>query len=152
MSGKEPGASSEATNPDALSLSGNVQVLPIHAEQVVVSRRRVDTALVRASRTTETREQVIQQELAHEHVEVQRIPLDRVVDAVPPMREEGDTTILSVVEEVVVVERRLVLKEEVHFRRVRKVENHVETITLREQKAVVTRTDLQSSGTAKTPL
>jgi stress response protein YsnF len=53
-------------------------------------------------------------------------------------------TILSVVEEVVVVERRLVLKEEVHLRRVQTTERHVETVTLREQDITVTRTDIDA--------
>ena len=34
------------------------------------------------------------------------------------MREEGDVTIIPVLEEIVVVEKRLVLKEELHVRRV----------------------------------
>ena len=40
------------------------------------------------------------------------MPIGRPVDAVPPVREEGDTTVMSVVEEIVVVEHRLILKEE----------------------------------------
>jgi stress response protein YsnF len=43
------------------------------------------------------------------------------------------------VEEVLVVERRLVLKEEVHIRRVRTTERHKEMVMLRYQEAVVTR-------------
>jgi stress response protein YsnF len=63
------------------------------------------------------------------------------VDAVPPVREEGDTTVISIVEEVLVVERRLVLKEEIRLRRVRTTERHRETVTLREQQAVIERSD-----------
>ena len=39
----------------------------------------------------------------------------------------------------VVVERRLVLKEEIHLRRVRTTERYRETVTLREQHAVIER-------------
>jgi hypothetical protein len=77
-------------------------------------------------------------------VVVERVAIGRVVDAVPPVRHEGDVTILSVVEEVVVVERRLVLKEEVHLRRVQTTERYVETVTLREQDITVTRTDIDA--------
>jgi len=52
---------------------------------------------------------------------------------VPPISQEGDTTIIPVVEEIVVVERRLVLKEEVRIRRVRTKEQHQETVVLRER-------------------
>jgi hypothetical protein len=73
------------------------------------------------------------------------------VATVPPIRHEGDTTIMSVVEEVVFVERGLVLKEEVHLRRVRKVERFVETVALREQIAVVTRTEISGGDDIKNP-
>lgn len=118
------------------------QRLTLHGEKIEVSRRRVDTSLVRATRTTRTREQLVEADLSHERVEVERIPIGRTIDSVPPVRQDGDTTILSVVEEVVVVERRLVLKEEVHVRRVKTTEHHRETVTLREQEATVTRTAL----------
>jgi hypothetical protein len=38
-----------------------------------------------------------------------------------------------------VVERRLMLKEEIHIKRVRTTERHQEKVTLRSQEAVVTR-------------
>lgn len=61
----------------------------------------------------------------------------------PPVREEGDTTIVSVVEEVVVIERRLMLKEEIHITRVHLTEHHRETVMLREQEAVITRAEAE---------
>ena len=65
--------------------------------------------------------------------------IGRTVTAFPPVREEGDTTIIPVVEEVLVIERRLVLKEEVHLRRVRVLETHEATVATRSQDVVVTR-------------
>lgn len=124
------------------------QRLTLYGERVDVSRRRIETAVVRATRTTRNREQLVEAELNHEQVEVERIPVGRTVDSVPPVRQEGDTTILSVVEEVVVVERRLILKEEVHIRRVKTTEHHRETVTLREQEAEITRTALGTSPSA----
>ena len=59
----------------------------------------------------------------------------------PPVREEGDLTILPVVEEVLVTERRLRLVEEVRIRQVHTTATHVETVKLREQHVVVTRSD-----------
>lgn len=48
---------------------------------------------------------------------------------------------ISVVEEVLVLERRLVLKEEIRLRRVRTTEQHRETVMLREQQAVIERSE-----------
>lgn len=67
------------------------------------------------------------------------MPIGRIVDAVPHIREEGDTTIMPVVEEILVVERRLILKEEVRIRRIHVSNHHREMVTLREQEAVITR-------------
>ena len=78
--------------------------------------------------------------------------IGRPVDAVPPVRQEGNTTVFSVVEEVVVVERRLVLKEEIRLRRMQTTERHRESVTLREQDAVIERTvrDGRSAKKART--
>ena len=116
-------------------------MIPVLAEKLSVERRLVETGRVRATITTKSHEHVIKEDLVHESVEVERIPIGRTVDAYPPVREEGDTTIIPVVEEVLVIERRLFLKEEVHLRRVRVVDTHTATIVTRSQDVVVTRVD-----------
>jgi stress response protein YsnF len=45
------------------------------------------------------------------------------------------------VEEVLVIERRLLLKEEIRLRRVRTTERHHETVTLREQQPIIERAE-----------
>ncbi len=119
----------------------DVLTLSLAAEDVVVSKR-VQRTLVRASRTTSTREELVEIDLKHDQVVVERVPVGRIVEAVPPVRQEGDVTIMSVVEEELVVVRRLVLKEEIHLRRVQATVPHVETVTLRQQHVSVTRTAL----------
>ena len=116
-----------------------------------MSRLKRQSAVVRVATQTRSREQQVDAELVRERVEIERIPLGHVVDAVPPVREEGDVTIMPVVEEVLVVERRLILKEEVRIRRVRSTEQHHETVTLREQEAVITRTPIEASATGAAP-
>ena len=149
-----------AANPDPKPLSAT-HALPLLAEEVSVTRRRVAGSTVRVATVTREREQLVDEALTHERVEVERVPIGRVVDAVPPVREEGDTTVMPVVEEVVVVERRLVLKEEIRIRRVRTTERHRESVALRTQEAVITRVeaglqavgdDRRSLGTDLTPL
>ncbi len=124
---------------DQLSSKGEELVVPLHVEDVTVSRRKVARSVVRVKTITRSRDQFVKEELSHERVEIERVPIGRYVEAIPPVREEGDLTIMSVVEEVVVVERKLLLREEVRIRRLRTAEQHVETIRLREQEAVITR-------------
>ena len=125
------------TDPDPSTLT-----MPLLAEALVVARRRTHRT-VRVTTVTHEHEheQFVDEALTHERVEIERVPIGRTVEAVPPIREEGDTTILPVVVEVVVVERRLVLKEEVRIRRLRSTERHQQVVTLRTQDAVITRTE-----------
>src|SRR6266481_2072168 len=92
--------------------------IPLHVEEVSVSRREVEKANVQIALITGTREQLVDKELTHVRVEIERVPIGRTIEVVPSISQEGDTTIIPVVEEIVAVERRLVLKEEVRIRRV----------------------------------
>jgi stress response protein YsnF len=57
----------------------------------------------------------------------------------PLIRQEGDTTIVPIVEEVLHTERRLFLKEEIKITRRRTTEQFHDRVTLRYQEAVITR-------------
>lgn len=114
-------------------------VLPLAEERLVVGTRRVVSGRVRLRVTTETRDEPVTADLRGETVEVTRVPVGREVDAVPEMRTEGDVTIVPVVEEVLVVERRLVLREEIHLRRTATVETVETGVSLRRQRVVIER-------------
>jgi len=63
-----------------------------------------------------------------------------VVDGpAPESRIEGDVMIVPVLEEVVVVKKQLVLKEELHITRRRIAERDSRTVTLRREEATVER-------------
>ena len=98
---------------------------------------------MRVSRVTHDHQQLVDELLEHEKVEVEIIPLGHDIEAMPSVRQEGDVTIIPVVEEVLRMERRLVLKEEVHIRRVKQVERHQESVTLRKQEAIVSRLPIE---------
>lgn len=114
---------------------------PLYAEDLTVSKRQIAGDRVQVGTVTRETESLVDEMLNHERVQIDRIPVGRQVDAVPPIRQEGDTTILPVVEETVVVERRLILTEEIHIRRLHVSERHQEAVILRKQEAVITRID-----------
>lgn len=133
---------SESRSLDRARNSGTETVtLALYAEDLAIARRTVAGRTVRVASVTRERDQLIDETLTHERVEIDRVAVGRTIDAVPPVREEGDTTIIPIVDEVIVVERRLVLKEEVRIRRVRVTEHHRESVVVREQDAVITRHD-----------
>ncbi len=108
-------------------------------EELAVSKRAVEGARVRVRTVTDTVEEIARATLHGERVEVERVPVDRMVDAAPAVREEDGVTIVPVVEEVLVVEKRLVLKEELHIRRRATTEQVEVPVQLRKQRAVVDR-------------
>ena len=126
-------------------------VIPLLAEEVAVSKQVVETGRVQVARVTHEREQLIDELLAHETVEINRTPIGRQVDTMPAIRDEGDTLVIPIVEEVLVIERRLLLKEEVRVRRVRSTERHQESVTLRHHEAVVTRLPVEPPAAGEGP-
>jgi uncharacterized protein (TIGR02271 family) len=74
---------------------------------------------------TSTREveQIVDIPIVEERVEVERVPVNRTVDGPVAVRYDGDTIIVPVTEEVLIVQKQLRLVEEVHIRKVR-VERH----------------------------
>ena len=55
--------------------------------------------------------------LFREDCDVERVPVKRMIDQPAEIRQDGDTLIIPLMEEVLVVEKRLMLREELHIRR-----------------------------------
>lgn len=115
--------------------------LVVIEETLTTAKQRVVTGRVRVNVQTSNVEEIARAELSGETVEVTRVPIGRLVDEAPLSRVEGDVTIIPILEEVLVVEKRLNLKEEVHIRRRTTVETVEAPVQLRRQRAVVERID-----------
>jgi len=120
---------------------GDRVTIPVVEERAVVRKRKRVTGAVRVRTVVREREEVVDETLAAEAVEVERVPLGRWIDAPVPVRQEGDTTVVTLHEEVVVVERRLRATEEVRLTRRRSTRHATGRLTLRRQEAVVERLD-----------
>ena len=123
--------------------TGRGDVLHVVEERATVTKRRRSIGSVRVGTVTETVETTAEADLERYRVEVTRVPVGRVVDVAPEARTEGDTTIIPVIEERLVLIKELVLVEEVRIRHVLEREMVSEPVTLRRQRAVVDRLDLQ---------
>lgn len=113
--------------------------IPLIEEQLRVGKRLVETGRVRIRTVVDESRVWVREDLQREEVEVVRVPVDRQIDAVPQIRTENDVMIIPVVEEVVVVEKRLILVEELHVHRRRTVEHVEEPVVLRRTRAEVER-------------
>src|ERR671910_865958 len=92
-------------------------VVPILEEEAHVEKRRVATGKGRIRSIVGGGGGIAAATLEEDTVDITRVPVDRVVDEVPAVRTEDGVTIVPILEEVLFVEKRLVLKEELHIRR-----------------------------------
>jgi len=121
--------------------SDDIRVIPVVEEILDVRQRRVETGRVRITKIVHEREEEVNAPRVREEVTIERVPLNRMVDAPISMRQEGDTFIIPLLEEVVVVEKRLMVKEELRITK-RRIEEHTsQQVKLRREEVVVERLD-----------
>jgi len=115
-------------------------VIPVVEERLEVSRERVETGRVRISKSVEAREVVVDDPLKRESVRVEHVPINQVVTGeVPRVREEGDVTVIPILEERVVTRTELVLVEEVRIHRDQSEYHDPQRVTLRKEVVAVER-------------
>lgn len=109
--------------------------VPVARERLVVRKTEVEQVAARVTLRTRSMDVPVSETLRRERVEVERVPVDRIVAEPPVARVEDGVTIIPVVEEVLVRQFRIV--EEVRIVPHAETIEHAETVTLRRQEAVV---------------
>lgn len=112
-------------------------VIPVIAETLDVQKRVVVSGGVRVRKVVHEHQQTIDELLTQQRVDVERIAINRFVDGPLENRYEDDTLIVPVVEEQLVVEKRFLLKEEVHIHKRRHASQHQQQIILRQEQAII---------------
>ena len=116
-----------------------VAAIPLVEERLSIEKRQVEASRLRVRISVEEREERVPVTIAHDEVEVERVPKNLPLNELPSVRLEGNTTIIPVVEEVVVVEKRLVLVEEIHVRRKTGSSTDEIPVILRSEQALIER-------------
>ncbi|RYE77140.1 MAG: DUF2382 domain-containing protein [Myxococcales bacterium] len=140
-------ASTRVAQTNVIELERGPLVIPVVAEQLEIERRVVDRGRVVITKQVEERtEHVALDPLWHDDVDVERVAKGHFVEVTPVPRYEGDTLVLPVVEEVLVVEKRLRLREEVRItRRQTQVPAPAQDITLRAENVRIERVETPST-------
>jgi len=113
------------------------KVVPVIEETAVVYKERVVSDRVRLHKRVHATREMLDIPVQTESLEVERVPVGRWITAPADIRQEGETTIYPVVEEVLVVEKRLRLVEEVHVTRRRATRHVREEVSLRHEEILV---------------
>lgn len=119
--------------------------LPVVREELNVDTRTEEVGALRVRVLTEEHSETLQHSLEQESVVVERVPVGVAVAQTREPWTEGDVLVVPVYEEV--IERRLVLKEEIRLHRQRFTASHTEQVPLRRQRAVVERRQADGSWT-----
>ena len=130
-----------ALTPTERAENQNVErvIIPILEEELKIARRKIVTGGVRVHKTVSERTETVDEPLLQEQVEFERVPINEFVDAPPAIRYEGDVMIVPLLEEVLVVEKRLVLREEIRISKRRETVHKPQQVVVRREDATVER-------------
>jgi len=104
---------SQSTTEHDVALDQEPILLHEEVLEPVVRDRVRGRAVVR--KRVETVDQGITVDLRRQHAAIERRPVGKEVETPPPARWEGDTWVLPLIEEEIVIHKRLVLREEVRI-------------------------------------
>lgn len=115
--------------------------IPVLEEVAMISKRAVTTGVTTVEKQVQSRNYIVPEVLKSTGARVERIPMNQQVDAThpPQIRVEQGVTIVPILEERMVVEKRLFLKEELYVRPYVEEAHCTEEITLREEHVVLKR-------------
>jgi uncharacterized protein (TIGR02271 family) len=108
-------------------------------EQLEVGTREVDRGRVRIRTKVDTREELVEAALRQDDVAVERVPIGRLLNAVPAVREEDGVLIVPVLEERLVVTKQLFLKEEVRVSSRTRLQTVRQPVLLRSERVELSR-------------
>ncbi len=115
------------------------EVVPVVEEEPVVTKRQRRTGSVKVQKRVRQETRRIAVPLVRESVDVKRVPIGREVTGVPPVRSDGDRIVVPVIEEELVVAKRLILKEEIHLIRRRAEHVSEQDVVLRGEEVEIQR-------------
>jgi uncharacterized protein (TIGR02271 family) len=122
------------------SQHGDELRIPLLEERLTAGARPVDLGELRVHLGVDSEEQTIRQPVTRDDLIVERVVVDRVLEAPVEPRYEGDWLVIPIMREALVVEKRLLLAEEVRIRKRRVTEEQVVRETVRR-----TRVDIEDA-------
>ena len=135
--------------------AGERHVVLVIREELQVGKRVIDTGRgIRVHSQVVERTEVVDEPLQEDVLELTRVPVGRMIDddAMPAPRQEGETLIVPELEEVLVVERRLRVKEELHITRHKREVHAPQSVVLKSQQVTIERFDEKKATDGTTTL
>lgn len=131
-------------NEDALELAEQTIAIPVIKEAINIGIKSIDTGKgIRAHKSVIEQPHTIDELLQHEALEIKHVVIDEIVlpEDAPVSRYEGNKFIVSVLEEILVVEKRIRVKEEIHIIKTQHESLYSETVLLKQERVTTKRFD-----------
>lgn len=116
---------------------GEQVIVPVAEEQVRIGKRLRKFGVTRIRKKVHELIEVIDEPLQQDDIQVERVAVNHFIDAPVPVRQEGDTTIVPVFEEILVVQKRLMLKEELHIKKQTKTVRKSQDVNVHKEHVVI---------------
>lgn len=121
---------------------GEEIIIPVLKEELQIDKEVIETGRVHIIKKITEEKNTVEVPIKYTEVNVERKPKNEYVDANhQAIRYEGDTIIVSVLKEVVVVQKKILLVEELHINKTQHQETHTEEVTLKSEQISVKRSD-----------
>ena len=115
------------------------RTLNVLHEQVNIDKETVVSGKVVIRKNVHEENEMITVAVSHEEVKIKKVAINKYVDAAPEIRYEGETTIIPVIKEVLIVEKKFLLVEEVHVTKHVVTETREHTVPVRKEEVSVER-------------
>lgn len=115
------------------------EIIPVVEEVVRVEKRARETGRVRISKHVTERVETVDEPLLREEVDIERVPINRILEEPVGIRHEGDVMIIPVCEEQLVVRKQFVLKEELRVTRRSATHHEPQDLSLRSETVQIQR-------------
>ncbi len=115
--------------------------IPVTEEVLRVGRRVTDTGRgIRIHKTVSEETLQVDEALQRQELQIEHVTVNAWVDGAPPVqRQEGDTLVIPVLEEVLVVQKRLKLTKEIRITARTRTDHVSEQVVLRKEQVAAER-------------
>ena len=124
------------------------EVIQVIEEHITVDKKRVLTGKVKIRKTVTEEVRSVDVPMVNEEYEINRVPVaSKILDAPPAaIRMEGDETIIPVVREITVVQKKYEVVEEIRISKIKREVPLTHEVTLRKEQIDIRRTPVNDHG------
>jgi uncharacterized protein (TIGR02271 family) len=131
-------ASERTTQYNDKAISNQRTTIPVIEEKIRIDREVVDTGTVYVRKEVGEKQVNIETTLAQDDIHIERTIIDKPIESAPPaVRYEGDTMIVSVVQEELVIQKRLILVEEIRITKNKVLNERTHPVNIRKEEVFI---------------